>query len=226
MGARLMEPIPPIQQFAPTIRADVAALVMRMLEREPTSRPTMAEVESEVRKLLGLPARQSGWHPAVIARGENATPSDPAGLSFGETAPGSHSSLQSTPDLPLSSDSQSAQLSTPSSEKAAGEISPRDIPVPQSLSSMPSVPLGRGENLRAGPEDRTVPPAPTHLVPEAVASPSAPTFPKPPQRASGYRLGAIGGVFVRLSLLPRPSPFDRGSAPIRRQRIHLQCQAQ
>src|SRR5688572_20661831 len=77
MGARLLDPIPPIQQVAPLVPADMAALVMRMLEREPGPRPTMVEVEAEVRRILGLPApRQSGWHNAVATMGPTPTPTE------------------------------------------------------------------------------------------------------------------------------------------------------
>lgn len=213
MGARLMEPITPIEQLVPSLAAPVAALVTRMLEREPTLRPSMNEVEFEVRSALGLPPpRQSGWHHAVAVE---PAPEDGFGDSQPAHAVPHFDSNASTPDAPADAARGMPQLTvTPSSEKALGEISPPSaVRVPDSLSSMPSVPVAVPASLRASADARTAKPAPTPFIPEAVASPSSPTVPQPREKPGRSWLGALlltslaalGGATYALWPQPRPA---------------------
>jgi serine/threonine protein kinase len=55
MGARMLQAIPPLKELVPALPDAVTALVMRMLEREVDNRPTMDQVDLEVRRALGLP---------------------------------------------------------------------------------------------------------------------------------------------------------------------------
>lgn len=176
MGARLLNPIKPLSQLAPHVPASVAALVMAMLEKEPAQRPTMATVDLEVRRTLGLPLpRASGFHHMVAPGALNPTVDD-------ERDP--------TANVPIGTlDLMQAQPPTPSGEKLAGELSPRDVPVPISLSSMPSVPVP-APPLRASPADRTTAGAPEALPAVALASPSSPTASDNPPRRPRFMLGA------------------------------------
>lgn len=209
MGSRLMEPIPPIQQLAPSVSSEMAALVTRMLAREPENRPTMAEVEIEARRLLGLPApRQSGWHSAVAVT-DQSQPEIP------QASPLQINSSASTPDARPGTLDLSSLPPTPSSERASGEISPSP-----SLSSMPSVAEVGRPRLVAGPEDRTAQPAPTPYIPEAMASPSAPTVRERSPARSGFLFGAIAAISIlvgtplALWIRRQPSPGPAQPPPV------------
>ena len=213
MGARLLDPIQPLQEIAPSVPPDVAALVMRMLEREPEPRPTMLEVEAEVRRLLGLPSpRQSGWHNAVAAMAPTPTPTAD-GPQLPESSLLKPDSNVLTPDAPLQTGGETpASPPTPSSEKAAWEVSPRDMAVPQSLSSMPSIPVAA---LKSGPNDRTALPAPTPVLPAERAATTIPSATAlQPRRRSSYLIGAVGVLVLvgaTAAMLRRTPPGPRVS---------------
>lgn len=193
MGSRLMNPIKPLAQLAPELPAAVSSLVMAMLEKEPAERPEMATVDLEVRRTLGLPPpRASGFHDLVAA--SLAAPRDmkPVGQTSDDEQPPTVDAPHGTLDL------MQAQPLTPSGEKAAGELSPRGVPVPISLSSLPSVPV-QIPALRAAPSDRTSAGAPEVLVAAALASPSSPTAPDRPRRAPRFLIGvalALGAAVI------------------------------
>ena len=222
MGSRLMNPIKPLAQLAPELPATVTSLVMAMLETEPAARPEMATVDLEVRRTLGLPPpRASGFHNLVavsLAGPRDMNPIDRTG----------DDEQRPTIDAPHGTlDLMQAQPPTPSGEKAAGELSPRGVPVPISLSSLPSVPVPIPA-LRAAPTDRTSAGAPEALVASALASPSSPTAPDGPRRAPRFLIGvalALGAAVIgtgstlwwRLShapvapLIAKPAPSANAS---------------
>lgn len=83
MTARMSQPIPPIKELIPSLADPVAALVMRMLDSDREQRPTMSEVELEVRRALGLPPPRSSptSGPGAAVAGPSSTPSGkPTGL--------------------------------------------------------------------------------------------------------------------------------------------------
>ena len=191
MGSRLLDPIKPLAQLAPQIPAGVAAFVMTMLEKEAADRPTMAAVDAEVRRTLGLPPpRASGFHGVVAG---SSAPSPVVRTTDDEPS-------HSTADAPLGTlDLGPVHPLTPSGEKAAGEISPRDIAVPISLSSLPSVPV-LIPPWRASPTDRTTEGAPQGPPPVALASPTSPTAPDQPRRFPRFVISiALGFCAVVLS---------------------------
>lgn len=169
MAAKAFDTPTPIETHAPSLAPELRSLVMRMIEREPTQRPTLAEVEIEVRRLLGLPPpRESGFHARVNA----AAPPLPETLDdisnptadapLGESDPARRAAL-------------AADAGTPSEQRVAGELSPAEFEPPKSLSSMPSVRVG--PLLRAAPEHLTAGGAPEQRIAAALTSPSAPTSP-------------------------------------------------
>lgn len=201
----------PIEKYAPHLPAELRELIMRMVQKDRTQRPTMAEVQAVARRMQGLPPpRQTGSHDALLA--PPLRPTGPTDDDDDDDPTGDVSSSMIEPRTPGP---------TPS-EQARGEISPQPpVAVPKSLSEMPSVPVV-APMLRAGPEESTERPAPTQLVPDAVATPSSPTVsdksqqPVPP-RSSPFRwigpLLAISGV-VSASVFfwpPHPAPMVSNS---------------
>lgn len=189
MGARLLDPIPQLRQLVPQLPEHVAALVMRMLEREPAHRPSMLAVDHEVRRTLGLPLpRKSGVTAAQLLlpnQDQPLTPTMSAPLEQG-----------AVPAKPVTLDLGEAQLVTPSSERLLGEVSPRDLVVPTSLSSLPSVQMPL---LQAQPGDTTESGAPLTEAPQVLASPSSPTAPEHSPHAKSGRLRtgiAVLGVLL------------------------------
>ena len=189
MGARLLDPIPQLRQLVPQLPEHVATLVMRMLEREPAHRPSMLAVDHEVRRTLGLPLpRKSGVTAAQLLlpnQDQPLTPTMSAPLEQG-----------AVPAKPVTLDLGEAQLVTPSSERLLGEVSPRDLVVPTSLSSLPSVQMPL---LQAQPGDTTESGAPLTEAPQVVASPSSPTAPERSPHAKSGRLRtgiAVLGVLL------------------------------
>ncbi len=227
MGARLMKAIPPVQRLVPSLPPAVSTLVMRMLEIQPEQRPTMLEVETEVRRALGLPLpRQSGWHSAVSASSAESAGAAPAEELRDELEPPIAAadppqidSNAATPDV-LPDAVPPILPATPSDQRVVGEISPPSaVPVPVSLSSVPSVPVVVGNQpvVRATPEGSTINPAPTPFVPEVVASPSSPTVPPPKRRKRSYWPAAAVSVVLfgiaGVALWPQNKPPPAVSPP-------------
>ena len=188
MAAKAFDSPTPIEKHAPSLAPEVRSLVMRMLEREPKQRPTIAEVEAEIRRLLGLPPpRESGFHARVDA----AQPPLPETLDDDISNP--------TADAPLGESDPArraalaADAGTPSEQRAAGELSPAAFEPPKSLSSMPSVRVG--PLLRAAPEYLTAGGAPEQRIAAALTSPSAPTSPGSP-RGRGVVTAVLGLALV------------------------------
>lgn len=188
MAAKCFDAPTPLLQYAPSLTADVAALVMAMLEREPERRPELLFIEAEVRRILGLPTPRRGSHQEV----RKAPPNPPA-------PPPRTEDLDPTPSLAgVPADSvealRAAVAPTPSGEKAAGELSPPHLAVPDSLSSMPSVPMSVAPPVRVVPNARTAQALPAPLPPPVkLASPTAETSPDgaaKPRRT--YWLAALG----------------------------------
>ncbi len=69
MAAKAFDDPLPLSQYASDLPADVVALVMAQLDRDPERRPALVHIESEVRRILGLPTlrRISSADPAASA---------------------------------------------------------------------------------------------------------------------------------------------------------------
>lgn len=66
MMKKLVDAVPPMLSLAPTAPPEVADLTMAMLERDPSQRPRMTEVQSRLAAFLRIPAaRRSGFLPHV-----------------------------------------------------------------------------------------------------------------------------------------------------------------
>ena len=187
MGKRLMEPVLPLSQHEPTLPGPVVALVMAMLDKEPSARPDMLQVESEVRRALGLPPpRQTSYQGGVHGQGGPAAPP--------------HTEVMSPSSLPAAAQ---AAAGTPSEQRMVGELSPLGIAHVQSEVLAAGAPLPVGQvaapTVLSGPEDRTAQPAPTPLLPQAVASPSLPTAKGPTQQRPWPR--RLGALLLSLTLL-------------------------
>lgn len=187
MGKRLMEPVLPLSQHEPTLPAPVVALVMAMLDKEPSARPDMLQVESVVRRALGLPPpRQTSYQ----------------GGATGQGGPHPHTEVMSPSSLQAMAQAQ-AGAGTPSEQRMVGELSPLGIArVPSEvLAAGAPLPVGQvpAPTVLSGPEDRTAQPAPTPLLPQAVASPSLPTAKGPTQQRPWPR--RLGTLLLSLTLL-------------------------
>ena len=196
MAAKCFDVPTPLGKYAPSLPNELQAFVMRMLEREPAQRPTAVEVEAEVRRILGLPVpRQTGGHNLLLAP---APPIRPQAAAL--HTPGDPSS-DDTPDLSSQASAavQAALGPTPSEQRAVGELepSPRRLEVPQSLSSIPSVPMQVPSLRQAQASERIASGAPARLAAAALASPSAPTERDPSRRRPIYLLG-VGLAMVAL----------------------------
>lgn len=165
-------PPTPITKYTPTAPAELQALIMKMLARKPTQRPSMADVEIMVRRQQGLPPpRQTGAYDALAPRLAPLETGDEPTAS-GNLLGGSTGDISSGMLEPISPGP------TPSEQKIRGELSP-PMAVPISVSDVSTnrvpVPL-----LQVGPDVSTVKPAPTLGVPVALATPTAPTAPEQP----------------------------------------------
>lgn len=79
MMKKLVDAVPPILSLAPAAPPEVADLTMAMLEREPSQRPTMTEVQSRLAAFLRIPAvRRSGFLPHVTPPDRPAAQPQPA----------------------------------------------------------------------------------------------------------------------------------------------------
>lgn len=100
MGAKCMDFPIPISQHAPELPADLQALVMSLIERDPARRPSLQHLEEEVRRMLALPPpRTRGSQDGLPAPSESqsgergkaplrvTTLSSAAGLSLNRTPP-------------------------------------------------------------------------------------------------------------------------------------------
>ena len=66
MMKKLVDAVPPLLSLTPAAPPEIAALTMAMLERDPSQRPTMIEVQSQLAAFLRIPAaRRSGFLPHV-----------------------------------------------------------------------------------------------------------------------------------------------------------------
>lgn len=195
MGARLLDPIVPIGQLAPGLEPEVARLTMAMLEREPGDRPSMRDIELTVRRLRGLPPpRQSGFHAATPGSAGASQPVPPA-------LPGSDDSISATADAPITlSPSMQLGAPTPSGDRAAGEVSPPELAVPQSLSSMPSVPV-RAIPIQSSASSATVAALPAPLPAAALSSPSAPTQRESLSRMARAVLLGLGALSLLFTVI-------------------------
>lgn len=175
MGARLLDPITPIVSWIPDLPPEVARLAMAMLEREPAARPTMREVEQAIRRLRGLPPpRASGFHAATAGASPTILPVD-AARAGPVPLPVAGNASGPTADIPvLAVSAVPLSLPTPSGQTAAKPPFAEPLAVPDSLSSMPSVPVPLGP-MRAGPAAQTASALPAALTPAAQAPPSVPT---------------------------------------------------
>ncbi|HNN96453.1 MAG TPA: protein kinase [Pseudomonadota bacterium] len=204
MGQRLMNPIPHVGKLVPTLPPAAVELIMAMLATEPDQRPSMVVVEGEVRRIVGLPPpRQSGFHHAVQGPG----PSPAAQGGEAGQASGNSDSVQPTIDEPrrtqeitrsgsrdLDLPFSALAVGTPSDQRAVGEISPPSaVPIPQmpgdsipeSISQIATAPnpASTSPAVTADPEDKTATGVPTPLIPDFIATPSAPTkVPSPAQK--------------------------------------------
>jgi len=187
MGKRLMEPVLPLSQHVPTLPGPVVALVMAMLDKEPSARPDMLQVESVVRRALGLPPpRQTSYQ----------------GGATGQGGPPPHTEVMSPSSLQAMAQAQAA-VGTPSEQRMVGELSPLGVSRVPSEVIAAGAPLPVGQvaapTVVSGPEDRTAQPAPTPLLPQAVASPSLPTAKGPTQQRPWPK--RLGTVLLSLTLL-------------------------
>jgi len=175
-GVLLAKAMPPepLALHAPHVPADIQMLIMRTLEREPTQRPSMGDLEEALGR--HRPPRRTG----KTASSHVVSVNPPAGRRTPD---------EEEEDDPTSSVSEAVAAlpslsgsllpsETPSEQRVRGEISPgRDalpVVVPQSISDVPSRPMALPP-LKASPEDRTAQPAPTQGVPAALASPAEKT---------------------------------------------------
>jgi serine/threonine protein kinase len=209
MGQRMMDPVPPLADIAPSVPTEVAAWVMTMLEKEPEDRPTMAAVEAEVRKSLGLATpRQTGriasiFSQQVTVNAGSAPLNVPGSTEKEATRDVLSEALTASGNAGPSS---ALVLGTPSEQRAVGEISPPSavrIPpnVPQSLSHIATAPVPV-PLVQAGPHAQTLGPAPLMVPPAHLAPPSAPTqsaLPGPPRSHSFYVAGGMLTLTVCLS---------------------------
>lgn len=207
MSEKLFDSLIPLAQYAPMLPQEILTLVETMLAREPGQRPTMGEVQVALRHSLGEPLpRQTGAYAVTAA------PPQPRAVTEALSE-----SLEPTGDVPANViEAATAAPSTPSGEKIAGELSPRDIPVPSSLSSMPSLPVPMPP-LRAAPEAYTAGGAPTPLPISVLATPSEPTTREAPHSRRGSGIAALlaGSILVSIcaavALWPAP---QRQSKPV------------
>lgn len=213
MTARYLDPIAPLGEREPDLPADLCDLVMRMLAKDFQERPEMAAVEVELRRILGWPARQSGFHEIVpILPCRPSAPPPPA-------EPSGHEPTQDVPPGELAA-MQAAALATPSEQKAVGEISPPAIMKPLSVGSMVSVPMAVPPvGKKAGPRPPEEMRAPTQGIPVGLAEPSAPTARdlilkrKPYALTAALGLSAAVGLTVWLLQRPQHQPVVAPASP-------------
>jgi serine/threonine-protein kinase len=186
----------PIETYAPQLPADVRGLVNAMVQKDRERRPRMSEVRATLRQLQGLaPMKQTGTHEAQRAV-STSLPTETGALEYDEDEDESTGGL-----LTSLVDAQTAGP-MPIEQKANGELSPQaSLRVPHTISDVETKPVPvPGPLLVAGPSAPTVQPAPTPLLPEQSASPSAPTvrasLASAPVRALRRRVIWMGAALV------------------------------
>lgn len=176
MTARMSQEILPIRELVPSLPEAVAALTMRMLEREREARPTMSEVELEVRRALGLPPPRpsptSG--PGAAVASSDAAAGKPAGLT------------PMTPNTPLTPLSFVPDRGLPTHAPAPAAPTPRLQRVLWSVgAALLAIASAAGgafalwpEPPRPAPVQLQAPPPPSSTPRPAPAAPP-PSFPEP-----------------------------------------------
>jgi len=221
MGQRMMDPIPPLAQLVPSVPTEIATLVMAMLEKEPAARPTMAVIEAEVRKSLGLTSpRQTGRQASIFSQQLTVD-----AINVHTDSPKSTDGEALSEAVTSSSDVghlSGLVMGTPSEQRAVGEISPppavpavRMSPnVPQSLSHIATAPVPM-PLLQVGPQAQTVGPVPSFIAPAQVASPSAQTETDPTAQRRLYAVGGLLTLSLCLSafLVVKPWPGRTKASP-------------
>lgn len=211
MAAKCFDFPTPLDKYAPHLPPEILSFVMRMLERDPTARPTAAEVEAEVRRTIGLPpSRQTGGHNLPVAPSAMSRPKlDTSGSTL-------DAENDKTPSLSekASAAVQAALGPTPSEQRAVGQLepSPKGVNVPISLSSIPSVPMSFAPPRRVVENESTAQKIVAPLA-AATSSPSSPTVRDEPRRRPLFYLAAAVLAVVAAGSAAVAWWPSRGAAP-------------
>lgn len=196
LARKLYDPPPDLATVEPTIPTEIARLVMSLLAHEPAQRPTMAQLDSMLCRLLGFdPARRSGMHAMVDGQG----PATVSGMATVDAPAEALLTPSRSPTIDEQPGAPPPNLPAPPPASSGSAPKPADGVVANEMQAISTAPV------------RSSGPAAIAPVPAATPASSAPT------RRVRWIVGIIAlvvfeAVGVAVYLMPsRPSGRDAGA---------------